>query len=157
MNRPLLAALLLTATAAHADPKADPKADVLVAVDAALTAVSTNDAALFEKIMLPNAVIVAQNYKAADGSLTTRSFTVPEMAERLRTPGRKVDERRTATTVLVERDLAHVWADYTLDLDGKRLHCGVDSFGLVKQDGAWRISSLTWTAEPDGCPRVVNK
>lgn len=149
MIRLAIAALLLGSTPAHADPKAD----VLAAVDAALMAVNTNDAALFERVMLPNAIIVAQNYKASDGSLTTRSFTVPEMAERLRTPGRKVDERRTETTVLIRGDLAHVWAEYTLDLDGKRLHCGVDSFGLVKQDGQWRLSSLTWTAEPNGCPK----
>jgi hypothetical protein len=153
MERPMIrlavAALLLASTPALADPKAD----VLAAVDAALAAVNANDAALFEKLMLPNAIIVAQNYKASDGSLTTRSFSVAEMAERLRIPGRKVDERRTETTVLIRNDLAHVWAEYTLDLDGKRLHCGVDSFGLVKQDGQWRLSSLTWTAEPNGCPK----
>ncbi len=149
MIRPLFAALLLAATAAHADPRSD----VLAAVDAALTAVNTNDAALFEKIALPNAIIVSQNYKPGDGTLVTKSVTVAEMAERLRARTGRIDERRTATTVLIRRDLAHVWADYTLDLDGKRLHCGVDSFGLVKQDGQWRISSLTWTAEPDGCPK----
>ena len=149
MIRPFVAALLLAATSAHADPRTD----VLAAVDAALTAVNTNDAALFERVMLPNAIIVSQNYKPGENTLVTRSFTVAEMADRLRTPGRRVDERRTTTTVLVRRDLAHVWADYTLDLDGKRLHCGVDSFGLVRQDGQWRISSLTWTAEPDGCPK----
>lgn len=150
MIRPLLAAmLLLGTTAAHADPKAE----VLAVVDAALTAVNTNDAALFERVMLPGAIIVAQNYKAGDDTLVTRAMTVTEMAERLRTRGPKIDERRTATTVLVQRDLAHVWAEYTLDIDGKRLHCGVDSFGLVKQNGQWRLSSLTWTAEPNGCPK----
>ena len=143
------AALLLPASAALADPQAD----VLAVVDSALKAVSTNDATLFETLMLPNAIIVAQSYNADSDVLVTRSLTVVEMAERLRTPGRKIDERRTTSQVLVQRDLAHVWTDYTLDLDGKRLHCGVDSFGLVKQDGTWRISSLTWTAEPKGCPK----
>ena len=142
-------ALLLGATAALASPETD----VLAVIDAALAAVSTNDAALFERVMLPGAIIVAQSYNADTDALATRQHTVAEMAERLRTPGRKIDERRTGATVLVQRDLAHVWADYTLDLDGKRLHCGVDSFGLVRQDGAWRISSLTWTAEPKGCPK----
>ena len=142
-------ALLLGASAATASPEAD----VLAVVDAALQAVSTNDPALFEKVMLPKAIIVAQGYGADTDALTTRSYSVAEMAARLRTPGRKVDERRTTTKLLIQRDLAHVWADYTLDLDGKRLHCGVDSFGLVRQDGNWRIASLTWTAEPKGCPK----
>ena len=149
MIRLAVAALLLASTPARADPRSE----ILAAVDAALAAVNTNDAALFETIMLPNAIIVAQNYKASDGSLTSKSWSVPEMAERLRTPGRKIDERRTETTVMIRNDLAHVWAEYTLDLDGKRLHCGIDSFGLVKEDGHWRLSSLTWTAEPNGCPK----
>jgi len=150
MIRPLLTAMLmLGATAAHADPKAE----VLATVDAALTAVNTNDAALLEKVMLPTAAIVAQDYDAKDGSHSTHAMSVAEMAKALRTRGPKIDERRTATTVLIQRDLAHVWAEYTLDIDGKRLHCGVDSFGLVKQNGQWRLSSLTWTAEPNGCPK----
>ncbi len=151
--RPLLALLLVIAAPAAADPRAD----VLAAVDGALTAINTSDAALFERIMLPDAIIVAQNYATGSGTLTTRRMTVPEQMARMRATTRKVDERRTKTTVLIQRDLAHVWADYTIDIDGKRLHCGVDSFGLVKVDGAWRINSLTWTAEPDGCERVAAK
>ena len=153
MIRPLLAALLLTATAAHADPEAD----VLAVVDRALTAINTSDAALFERVMLPDAIIVAQNYAKGTGALTTRRLTVAEQRVRMGTNTRKIDERRTATKVLVQRDLAHVWADYTIDIDGKRLHCGVDSFGLVKVDGQWQINSLAWTAEPDGCARIAAK
>lgn len=153
MIRPLFALLLAAATPALADPKSD----VLAAVDGALTAINTSDAGLFERVMLPDAVIVAQSYAKGTGVLTTRKLTVPEQVARMRATTRSIDERRTATTVLIQRDLAHVWADYTLDIDGKRLHCGVDSFGLVKVDGAWRINSLTWTAEPDGCARIAAK
>ncbi|WP_426163223.1 nuclear transport factor 2 family protein [Sandarakinorhabdus sp. DWP1-3-1] len=145
----LATALLLGASAAMASPETE----VLAVVDQALVAVSSNDAALFQKVMLPAAIIVAQGYDADTDALATRTYTVARMAERLAATGPKIDERRTTTKVLVQRDLAHVWADYTLDVDGKRLHCGIDSFGLVKQDGAWRISSLTWTAEPKGCPK----
>ena len=153
MIRPVLALLLVTAAPAAANPKAD----VLAAVDGALTAISTGDAALFERVMLPDAIIVAQSYARGTGALTTRRPTVADLATRMRTTTDKVDERRTATTVLIQRDLAHVWADYTLDIDGKRRHCGVDSFGLVNFDGVWRINSLTWTAEPDGCAAVAPK
>lgn len=149
MIRSLMALLLVAATPVAADPKTD----VLAAVDGALTAITTNDAALFEKVMLPDAIVIAQNYAPGSGALKTRRLSVAELADRMRKAMTRIDERRTATTVLVQRDLAHVWADYTLDIDGKRRHCGVDSFGLVKLDGAWRINSLTWTAEPDGCTK----
>jgi hypothetical protein len=143
----LIAASLALAAAAAAGPHED----VMAVVDAALTAVNTNDAALLQKVMLPTATIVAQGY-GADGTLKTRVLTVADMVKSFAAPDRRVDERIHAPVVLVQRDLAHVWAPYTLDYNGKRLHCGVDSFGLARVDGVWKLTSLTWTAEPKGCP-----
>jgi hypothetical protein len=50
------------------------------------------------------------------------------------------------------RDFAHVWGPYTLDIDGKRIHCGVDSCGWSKIDGKWLLTTFGWTADPKGCP-----
>jgi hypothetical protein len=148
MRKSLLAALLLATPA-----MASPQDDVLAAVDAALRAVNTGDTALLEQVMLPSAIIVAQNYDKTSDTLKTRTLSVAQMAESWRAPGRRpVDERIQNPTVLIQRDLAHVWSPYTIDIDGKRLHCGIDSFGLAKVDGTWRLTSLTWTAEPNGCP-----
>jgi hypothetical protein len=143
---------LIAASLALAVPaSAGPHEDIMAAVDAALTAVNTNDAALLQRVMLPTATIVAQGY-GPDGALKTRVLTVADMVKSFAAPDRRVDERIHAPVVLVQRDLAHVWAPYTLDYNGKRLHCGVDSFGLAKVDGVWKLTSLTWTAEPKGCP-----
>jgi len=143
----LVSALLGLATAADATPRDD----VLAAVATALRAINTHDAARFEQVMLPGAIITAQSYDS-NGKLTTAVLTVAEMAKRIGTLGHKVEESIQAPTVQIQRDLAHVWAPYTLDYDDKRLHCGVDSFGLARVNGAWRLTSLTWTAEPQGCP-----
>lgn len=149
MIRSLCAAVAIAFAATPA--AADPNADVLAAVDNALKAINTQDEALFRTTMLPAAVITAQSYDAA-GTLRTAVLTVDEMAKRLKRPGHVIDESIHEPTVLIQRDLAHVWAPYSLDYDGKRLHCGIDSFGLARVDGRWRITSLTWTAEPKGCP-----
>lgn len=141
------AAIVLAATSAAADPKAD----VLAAVDNTLKAINTQDEALFRSVMLPAAVITAQSYDAK-GDLRTAVLSVDDMAKRLKRPGHVIHESIHEPTVLIQRDLAHVWAPYSLDYDGKRLHCGIDSFGLARVDGQWRITSLTWTAEPKGCP-----
>ncbi len=143
-------ALIATALALVTPASAGPHEDVMAVVDSALTAVNTNDAALLQKVMLPTATIVAQSY-GPDDTLKTRVLSVADMVKSFAAPDRHVDERIHAPVVLVQRDLAHVWAPYTLDYNGKRLHCGVDSFGLAKVDGAWRLTSLTWTAEPKGC------
>jgi len=47
--------------------------------------------------------------------------------------------------------LAVVWTPYEFWLDGKRSHCGIDTFNLVKVDGNWRVANAMWTIEPEGC------
>ncbi|WP_416908895.1 MAG: nuclear transport factor 2 family protein [Polymorphobacter sp.] len=148
MRKAALAALLLAAAPASAGPRED----VLAVVEATLRAINTGDAALIEQLALPSAIVVAQGYDKTSDTLKTRIMTIAEMSAGWRAPGRRpVDERIQTPTVHIQRDLAHVWSPYTIDIDGKRLHCGIDSFGLAKVDGAWRLTSLTWTAEPNGC------
>jgi hypothetical protein len=148
MMKLLAAALLFGGTAAQADPTAD----VMATVDAALTAVNSHDGALFQKVSIPQAVIVSQRYDAA-GNLKTNIISLADMAASMVKQTATIDERLQNPTVMIRGDLAHVWSPYTIDLDGKRLHCGIDSFGLAKIDGVWKLTSLTWTAEPNGCPK----
>jgi hypothetical protein len=56
-------------------------------------------------------------------------------------------------TVLVHRDIAVAWMPYSFDYDGKRSHCGVDVFDLVRIAGEWKIASVMYTVEPEGCPK----
>jgi hypothetical protein len=57
--------------------------------------------------------------------------------------------------VIIRRDaLATVTGPYEVSKDGKTLHCGIDVFTLAKQDGAWKIASISWTAEPDACAEL---
>lgn len=147
IRQAVLAMAMIAAPAAAA-----PRDEVLAVVTNALKAVNTNDAPLFSKVMLPQAIILAQSY-AVDGTYKTRVMSVADMAARVSTPGPRIDERIQEPQVMINGDLAHVWSPYTLDRDGKRAHCGVDSFGLAKVDGDWRITSLTWTADPQACPK----
>ena len=48
-------------------------------------------------------------------------------------------------------DLAMVWGRYVFFLNGKILHCGVDSFHLVRTDANWKIVNASSTLEPNGC------
>ena len=150
-NAIVAAALVAAALALAAPVAAGPHDDVLAAVNTTLMAFNTNEAIWLQKAMLPTATIVAQTY-GADGTLKTRVVSVADMASGFTKSDRHIDERIYAPVVLVQHDLAHVWAPYTLDINGKRLHCGIDSFGLAKVDGVWRVTSLSWTAEPKGCP-----
>ena len=65
-------------------------------------------------------------------------------------PGREVYWK---PTVLIQDGIAVVWTPYQFERDGKRSHCGIDVFNLVQIDGAWRIASVMYTVEPQGCPK----
>jgi hypothetical protein len=53
--------------------------------------------------------------------------------------------------------MAVVWTPYQFDRDGKRSYCGIDVFNLVEVDRAWRIASVMYTVEPQGCPKDTPK
>jgi hypothetical protein len=56
-------------------------------------------------------------------------------------------------SVLLQGNIAVVWAPYSFDYDGKRTHCGIDVFNLMKIDGAWKVTGIQYTVEPDNCPK----
>lgn len=80
------------------------------------------------------------------------SIAWPAFVEHIaRIPGRPV-ERLIDPHVHVEGDIAMIWSRYEIELDGRFLHCGIDHFDLVRQDGRWKVLNLTWTQQTEGCP-----
>lgn len=49
------------------------------------------------------------------------------------------DERISFGQVLIDGDLASVWTPYRFYVGEKFSHCGVNSFQLVKLNGAWKL------------------
>lgn len=61
------------------------------------------------------------------------------------------DERISSYNVQVDGTMANVWTPYEFWLDGKFLHCGVNSFQLFKDNGKWKIIYLIDTRRKKGC------
>ena len=138
----MIAALLALATLGPADEKAA----VQAAVDAFIAAINSNDAAALDRLTHDDGVAFIQGYvKGREG---LRHRTTRESVERMRTSTSRNMERYWNPTIQVHRDIAHFWAPYSFDVDGKRSHCGVDSFNLAKVDGEWILTSNSWTVEP---------
>lgn len=111
------------------------------------------------------------------GAIITTNWTPPgEPAERVYTL--TVDEfvRRTPAgpdqlavfsedmvdaTIASYGPLADAWVVYRARFgatrDSVETHYGVDAFHLMKHDGEWRITSLTFTGEVPGRPLVVQR
>ena len=60
-------------------------------------------------------------------------------------------EEITSYEILVDGDLAQVWAKYNFYLDGKIIHCGIDAFQLFKSPDGWKIIQVTDTRVTEGC------
>ena len=141
------AALVIAGPAAAA-----PKDEVMAATNAFMAALNSNNPTAAEALTHPSLTIQVLNFPPGAAS-RFRVMTRQQLFDNFRTaPPRKFDERIVRSTMHITRDFAHVWAPYTLDIDGKRIHCGVDSFGWSKVDGTWLLTSFAWTADPQGCP-----
>jgi hypothetical protein len=150
----LLIALIVAAPAAI-PAAASPQAEVAAALDKLMVSVNTGDANAFSAIVEPRAMIQVQQFKP-DGSSELRVLPTSDFAARMRDRVAKkiaVDEQLIDPQILISRDFAHVWAPYSVDVGGKRSHCGVNSFAFVKTAGQWRVTNMTWTADPQGCPK----
>lgn len=61
------------------------------------------------------------------------------------------NEKILSYNVQVDGNMANVWTPYEFWLDGKFLHCGVNSFQLFKDNGKWKIIYLIDTRRKESC------
>ncbi|WP_052958610.1 3-methyl-2-oxobutanoate hydroxymethyltransferase [Maribacter thermophilus] len=66
-------------------------------------------------------------------------------------------EKLTDYSINEDGIMAHVWTPYEFWLNGKLSHCGVNSFQLLKENGAWKIIYLIDTRKRDGCTHIPKK
>jgi hypothetical protein len=145
------AALLLAPAAAQARPDPE-RAAVMATVDAFFAAINSNDATSLNQLYLPETPIISRR-KQADGSWTIRTRKSGEDSANAARETRKFTELYWNPRLNIHQGIATFWAPYSFDIDGKRSHCGVDLITLIKADGSWKISFVSYTVEPDGCPK----
>ena len=131
---PLLACLALVCGAAIADTPASP--GVLKPVHAFFDAMSRHDQAAMRAQVLPAGTATLMR-KGKPVQLTLGDFV-----DHVKPGKERIEERIGKPQVMVDQDLAVVWAPYTFLLEGKPHHCGIDVFNLVRVDGRWRIAAI---------------
>ena len=65
--------------------------------------------------------------------------------------GPTYDELTRNPIVQQDGDLATVWAEYQVIVDGTLSHCGSDAIHLVRLGGQWKILHLSDTFRREGC------
>ena len=143
----LISVLLTAATTLHAQRAPDKKA-VLEVVHKFFDALEKQDTAEFRGTFFPG----ARNFAVIDmkDSIVVRGQLARDFRFR---PGQIVKERmrEAVTEVNIHNNIAMVWAPYDLWVNETFSHCGVDVFTLIKDRQGWRIASVSYTIEREGC------
>ena len=138
-----LALLLLLPLGGFAQSK-DEK-DVLAAVQLLFDGMAAHSAEKLMAATSANAQFVATN--GDQSRLITREAFVKSNESNKSAALERIWEPK----VRIRGTIADVWAEYDYHRDGKFDHCGIDAFQLVKEAGAWKIVSVMWTSEKEGC------
>ncbi|HLH38594.1 MAG TPA: nuclear transport factor 2 family protein [Bryobacteraceae bacterium] len=141
-----IACLLLAFALGCAAADQDEKENVIAAVNKLFQGMSAGDAGMIAASMTDGAKLIA----VQDDKVSTRDGA--DFARRIGSaPKGSMLERIWQPTVLIRGGIATVWAEYDFHSNGKFHHCGIDAFMLVKTGGEWKISSIEYTTETQGC------
>ncbi len=62
-----------------------------------------------------------------------------------------LDEPIRNPVLHIDADLATVWAEYQVRIDGKVSHCGYDAFQFVRVGTVWKVIAVADTFRQQGC------
>ena len=143
--RPFTILVLLTVAPAFAQTS-DEK-DAVTAAQKLFDGMAAHDAAAIRSSVLPDARLYSVRQEGAPAATAVVDFAdqIAAMKDAL------VERFTSAPTVLIRGRMAQVWGEYEVLRNGKFVHCGVDSFSLLKTVDGWKIATIVFTAETTGC------
>jgi hypothetical protein len=141
--RTLTILLLAGFSLAAAEPE---EKAVIAAVQTMFDGMSSHNPDMVKSVMTPDARAVGVR-----GDRVGASRSRDELAAAIAGGTTPILERIWEPKVLIRGNIANVWAEYDFHSNGKFGHCGVDTFLLLKTAEGWKIFSLTWTQETEGC------
>ena len=150
----LLPLLLLLAAAIHSAKAQKPPSET-EAVKRTITAffdgMRRGDSTIVRRTLAPAAVFHAFGSKPGQPP-TLEIESINGFLKAVATPHPEIwDERVQFERVLIDANLASVWAPYEFYLSSKFSHCGYDSFQLVKLADGWKIAHIIDTRRKEKC------
>lgn len=97
--------------------------------------------------------MVLQTFMAdKEGKMQVYTEELADFLSMIATPTTdKYEERIRFEAIHAEKSLASVWTPYSFYINGKRSHCGTNSFQLVKMAEGWKIQYILDTRRKQGC------
>jgi hypothetical protein len=131
-----------------AQVRSDEGATVLRVVDSVLIALQRSDSAMMRRHLLPGAVFYSVPHAGRGRATVITDSIVYRTLPRDSTPNL---ERIWSPRIDIFGRMAVVTAPYDFHLGGRFSHCGTDVFTLVEEQGRWRVASITYDVQRDGC------
>jgi Putative lumazine-binding len=148
-----LSLLLLTAIthAAHAQKAPSETVAVQQTITAFFDGMRRGDSTAVRRTLAPAAVF--HGFGGKPGQPPTLEIeSINGFLKAVGTPHPAVwDERVQFERVLIDANLASVWAPYEFYLGSQFSHCGYDSFQLVKLADGWKIAHIIDTRRKEKC------
>jgi hypothetical protein len=109
------------------------------------------DTTLLKSACMPDMIL--QTWMAdKEGNMQVYSEPLADLLAIVATPTTdRYDERIQFEAIHAETSLASVWTPYSFYINGKRSHCGTNSFQLVKTKDGWKIQYIIDTRRKQGC------
>jgi hypothetical protein len=110
-----------------------------------------SDTAMIRSTFASNAIMQTVN-KNKVGEVMVLSEVVDSFLYFVTKPHSEIyDERIRFDIVKVDADLAMAWTPYKFYVGEKFSHCGVNSFQLIRLNGAWKIQYIIDTRRRQPC------
>ena len=141
--------LLLTFLVSKSHAQSD-EAQVKGAIEMLFRGIRTADTALMQTVLSPTASL--QTIAGPGGQETVQAEPISRFLASIAKPhAEPYDEQISFGAIHIDGALASVWTPYKFYVGTKFSHCGVNSFQLVKLNGAWKIHYIIDTRRKDGC------
>lgn len=147
----LLTVLFVSTTLLKAQTAED---SVKATVNLLFEGMKTSDAEKVKGAFSDSAIL--QTIVQREGKVSVRSEKMEGFASSVSQAEKgSLDERIQFETVKVDGNLAIAWTPYKFYYKGNFSHCGVNSFQLVRINGAWKIQYLIDTRRRNECDNVI--
>ena len=124
---------------------------VKAVVNNLFTAMKNSDSLLLKTCFADKSILQTIT-KNKEGVISVKDESLHEFASSISTqPKGSLDEQIVFDVVKIDGPLAIAWTPYNFYYNGKFLHCGVNSFQLVRIGGEWKIQYLIDTRRKVGC------
>ena len=151
MIRPFLFFMSFSLSVSLAAKAQTAEDSVKAAVNNLFTAMKNSDSILLRTCFTGNSILQTI-VKNKEGDIVVKDESLNEfLISASSQPKGSLDEQIVFDMLRIDGPLAITWTPYNFYYNGKFIHCGVNSFQLVRINNEWKIQYLIDTRRKTGC------